>query len=159
MKYAIELSRAISTASVLLADKLDRGGYPYILHPLHVMNAVIHLGFDHAILGVWHDCAEDCFPTIEDGLEFFRRYITDDEEMVRDLDRLSHYSDESYSSYIQTIRHSARATAVKLADLEHNSTITRLKGIKQKDIDRIRKYHASYSYLKGDDGKLLDLFE
>lgn len=157
--YAKALSKAIAWSSCLLEDKLDRGGQPYILHPVYVMNQVIHLGLDYAILGICHDCPEDCFPTIEEGLEAFRRNVIDDEDLIRDLDRLSHYSDESYAAYIKGIKFSSRATKVKLVDLEHNSTITRLKGIRQKDMDRIRKYHASYCYLNGDESKLLDLTE
>ena len=39
------------------------------------------------------------------------------------------------------------AKAVKLRDLEHNSKITRLKGLRKKDFDRLEKYHRAYTYL------------
>jgi len=36
------------------------------------------------------------------------------------------------------------AMKVKLADLTHNSDIRRLKGVTEKDIARMAKYHAFY---------------
>ena len=39
------------------------------------------------------------------------------------------------------------AKAIKLTDLEHNSKITRLKGLRKKDFDRLEKYHRAYTYL------------
>lgn len=35
-----------------------------------------------------------------------------------------------------------------MADLEHNSSILRLKGIRQKDLERIQKYHRAYFILE-----------
>lgn len=36
---------------------------------------------------------------------------------------------------------------IKRKDLEHNSHITRLKGIKTKDTDRMKKYHRAFMLL------------
>ena len=41
----------------------------------------------------------------------------------------------------------ADATKVKLADLKDNSDITRLKGLRKADFDRMEKYHRSFIYL------------
>ena len=40
------------------------------------------------------------------------------------------------------------AREVKLRDLEHNSKITRLKGLRDKDFARLAKYQKAYEYLK-----------
>ncbi len=40
------------------------------------------------------------------------------------------------------------AIKVKMADLRHNSDITRLKGIRDKDIERMVKYQKFYLELK-----------
>jgi hypothetical protein len=37
---------------------------------------------------------------------------------------------------------------VKLADLRHNSDIRRLKGVTEKDIRRVEKYHKMYLQIK-----------
>ena len=50
--------------------------------------------------------------------------------------------------YIQNLAHDNLARQVKLRDLEHNSKITRLKGLRDKDFERLKKYQIAYNYLK-----------
>ena len=153
-----ELSRAIRFSSFYHAGQLDRGGRPYILHPLWVMRKVAYLGDDYAILGVCHDVVEDHFKgCFEQGFDEFRKSVTDDEELLIDLRVLTHKPEDPYARYIAGIRPRERARAVKKKDLEHNSSILRLKGLSQKDLDRAKKYHASYCYLDWQDDKLLEL--
>jgi hypothetical protein len=40
------------------------------------------------------------------------------------------------------------ATRVKLEDLRDNSDITRLKGVRQKDFERVQKYNRAYLFLR-----------
>lgn len=49
--------------------------------------------------------------------------------------------------YIKALVVNAVTAKVKKRDLEHNSNITRLKGLRKKDFDRIEKYHTAYVYL------------
>ena len=53
------LDRAIQIAVEAHKGVLDKGGKPYILHPLWVMDRVRHLGQDAMIVGVLHDVVED----------------------------------------------------------------------------------------------------
>lgn len=48
---------------------------------------------------------------------------------------------------IKAISFNEDARLVKLADLKDNSDITRLKGLRKKDLERMEKYHRSYIYL------------
>lgn len=61
---------------------------------------------------------------------------------------LTHNPDIDYDLYIKNIALNGIAKAVKLRDLEHNTKITRLKGLRKKDFDRLEKYHRAYVYLK-----------
>ena len=54
------LDKAIRIASVAFEGKKDKGGSPYILHCLHVMNEVRHLGVNAMASAVLHDVLEDC---------------------------------------------------------------------------------------------------
>jgi len=45
------------------------------------------------------------------------------------------------------MEHNIDAIRVKRKDLEHNSDITRLKGIKKNDLERIEKYHKAFTTL------------
>ena len=140
----MDLGTAINIASNAHLGQLDRGGNPYILHPLWVMHKLRHLGTKYMIVAVLHDVVEDTDVTYEDlkphGFNF---------EIIEALKLLDH-SDTSvpYEEYIEKLATNCIAREVKLRDLEHNSKITRLKGLKQKDFDRLVKYQKAYAYLK-----------
>lgn len=139
------LSKAIRIASVAFEGVNDKGGRPYILHCLWVMNKVRHLGDKYMIVAVLHDLLEDkrdwdATRLITEGFTF---------EMVGAITALTHNKKDDYMTYIKNIvANSPIATQVKLRDLEHNSRITRIKGFREEDIQRIKKYQLAYTYLK-----------
>ena len=136
------LGRAIEIAATAHAGQMDKGGKPYILHPLWVMDRVRHLGEDYMIVAVLHDVVEDTDWTIEMLVkEGFNQAV------MYALCLLTHDPEKTYDQYIQAIATDKVAKAVKLRDLEHNSKITRLKGLRKKDFDRLEKYHRAYTYL------------
>jgi len=59
------LGKAIAIAATAFEGAIDKGGNPYILHCLWVMNAVRHLGEDYMIVAVLHDLLEDTDWTAE----------------------------------------------------------------------------------------------
>lgn len=136
------LGRAIEIAVTAHAGQVDKGGRPYILHPLWVMDKVRHLGDNYMIVAVLHDVVEDTDWTImqlsEEGF---------DVKVIRALSLLTHDTDIPYDDYIKAIAMNPIARAVKLRDLEHNTKVTRLKGLRKKDFDRLEKYHRAYTYL------------
>ena len=137
------LGLAISIAAAAFEGKFDRGGQPYILHCLWVMNKVRHLGEDYMIAAVCHDLVEDTNITIADLHVFCFG-----PEVVAAIDCLTHKDTDTYQSYIRKISQNPIAKEIKLRDLEHNSKITRLKGLREKDFARLEKYHAAYLFLK-----------
>jgi (p)ppGpp synthase/HD superfamily hydrolase len=54
----------------------------------------------------------------------------------------------SYDQYKDKIFKNRDAMQVKMADLRHNTDVRRLKGVAQKDIQRMAKYHAFYLELR-----------
>ena len=155
------LGKAIAFAVDCHKDQFDKGGNPYILHPLHVMNKLIEKYPDDIklhIVGVCHDTIEDKFANNHFyGFSVFANEVTNDPEVNLSLELVTKKKNQSYSDYINGIYFERRATLCKLEDLKHNSDITRLKGLTNKDFDRIKKYHASYCVLSGQSDKLLDL--
>jgi (p)ppGpp synthase/HD superfamily hydrolase len=136
------LGRAIEIAATAHAGQVDKGGKPYILHPLWVMNKVRHLGEEHMIVAVLHDVIEDTGISIGDLIaERFSQNV------IHALIMLTHDKTSSYEEYIKAIASDPIAKAVKLRDLEHNTKVTRLKGLRKKDFDRLEKYHKAYTYL------------
>jgi (p)ppGpp synthase/HD superfamily hydrolase len=136
------LGHAIAIASEAFKDKVDRGGAPYILHCLHVMNAVSSYGYDVMSAAVLHDILEDTdwkeSDLIREGFSF---------DIISLINILTHKENESYDSYIRRVALDERTKAIKKADLEHNSQITRMKGLTQKDFERLQKYFTAYKYL------------
>ena len=51
---------------------------------------------------------------------------------------------ESYDEYKVRVKANPDAIKVKLCDLRHNTDVRRLKGITEKDIARMEKYHRFY---------------
>ena len=59
------LAKAIQIASEAHLNQIDKGGKPYILHPLWVMDRVRHLGEDYMVVAVLHDVIEDTNWTLD----------------------------------------------------------------------------------------------
>ena len=136
------LGKAIEIAAAAHAGQVDKGGRPYILHPLWVMDKVRHLGDDYMIVAVLHDVVEDSEWSFGDLIkEGFNQNV------MYALSLLTHEPAVLYDDYIKAIATDSIAKAVKLRDLEHNTKITRLKGLRKKDFDRLEKYHRAYTYL------------
>jgi (p)ppGpp synthase/HD superfamily hydrolase len=110
------------------------------------MHNVSHLGDTAMICAVLHDVVEDCEAQ---GVTFdFLRKEGFSEEVIVILQLLTHRKDTDYMQYIKALSVHPIAAAIKRADLEHNSQITRLKGLRAKDFDRLQKYAIAYEYLK-----------
>jgi (p)ppGpp synthase/HD superfamily hydrolase len=142
-----QLARAISLAAQEFDGRVDQGKQPYILHCLRVMNNLHTRDQELQAIAVLHDYAEDnSFFDIEESLAFLRDQGFS-ERIIRAVDLLSHRENVSYDEYIKALAHNEDARLVKLADLKDNSNITRLKGLRKKDLDRMEKYHRAYIYL------------
>ena len=132
--------KAFEIASKAHKGQKDRGGSPYILHPINVAN---RCKSDRAkVVALLHDVVEDSNVTLKD---------LDDagfpKDMVIAVSFLTKKSDETYESYITSISNNELATEVKIADLQENMDITRLKKLTDKDFQRLQKYHEAYKYL------------
>ena len=133
-----QLARAISIATKAHEGQFDKGGKPYILHPLHLMSQLM---FDPqlATIAVLHDVVEDSNITM-DGLAIEGFSV----RVLCAVDALTKKPNVNYDDYLNDICSNYDAIRVKRKDLEHNSDITRLKGIETKDIIRMEKYHKAF---------------
>jgi len=136
-----KLALAISITAKAFEKTLDKGGQPYILHCLRVMNNVQG---DECVkcASVMHDLVEDTDWTFEQltALGF-------SDKTIGLLHLLTHQRETSYDDYIKAISVSKEATEIKKKDLEDNCNLTRIKGLRKKDFDRVEKYHRAYIYL------------
>jgi hypothetical protein len=133
-----QLAKSIQIAANEHDGQFDKAGKPYLLHPLHLMSQLL---FDPqlATIAVLHDVIEDTCMTIDElSSAGFSKRVTDAVYL------LTHKDGDSYGEYIAKICMNYDAIRVKRKDLEHNSDITRLKGVTDKDIDRMIKYHDAF---------------
>ena len=124
----------------LFDGKLDKGGYPYLDHLHEVSNRVE--GEDTKLIGLLHDTLEDTDMTREELLD-----MGYSEHIVSSVEVLPRRDKEDSSDYIDRIIASDNKDAlnVKLADLNHNMDISRIKKPTVKDVDRIEKrYRPAY---------------
>ena len=134
MKMKLQLENAIRLAMTGHAGQFDKGNMPYILHPLHVMLQMDSI--DEMIVAVLHDVIEDTSITID-----ILRSNGFDEDIISDVDLLTKKEGQAYNEYIMKIKASSRATKVKLADMRHNSDLTRMPVVEEKHLKMITKYH------------------
>ncbi len=137
------LDQAIALASREFLGRFDKGGVPYILHCLTVMNGVDQSDEELMIIAVLHDLVEDTKYTLHS-----LAILGYSERVVSALDCLTHRTNEPYDDYIDRISGNLDAILVKMADLRHNSDITRMKGLRDKDFKRLEKYHRNYKKLE-----------
>lgn len=137
------LSKAILIATNAHDGQFDKGGTPYILHPLKVMHYTRSTDPEILAIAVMHDVIEDTKVTYK---ELRDAGIT--ERVIEGVRALTKVPGETYEEYKARVKMNPDARIVKMADLRHNSDIRRLKGVTQKDIARIAKYHEFYLELK-----------
>ena len=143
----MNLCMTYALVSEVFKNKIDKSGRPYFEHCLYVASKMDT--DEEKIIALLHDVPEDTKNTANPITIQNLREMGYSEEIVRNVDVLTHKSEEDYESvYIRRITKYPKAKKVKLADLEHNSQVTRLKGLRQKDFIRLEKYLRSYVYLK-----------
>lgn len=136
---AQELALAIKIAAEGHLNQKDKGGNPYILHPLKVMHYLKTDDFQLMAIAALHDVVEDTDVTAADlVLLGFSNRVKDAVVL------LTKTPNQTPEEYFQGIASNYDAVRVKLADLRHNSDVRRLKGLGDKDLLRIRKYHDMY---------------
>jgi len=143
LKKGEMLAAAIEIAVGAHAGQFDKGGQPYILHPLKVMHYTKSTDEEVQCIAVLHDVIEDSDVTylqlLEAGMSL--RVI----EAVRCLTK---QRGQTYDEYKAVVKQNKDSALVKMADLRHNSDIRRLKGVTDKDIERIAKYQCFYLELQ-----------
>jgi (p)ppGpp synthase/HD superfamily hydrolase len=137
------LDVAINNVSTAFLGKYDKGGAPYILHCLHVMYQMDPNDPELMMIAVMHDLIEDTDWTLE-----MLRDQGFSNRVIWGVQAMTHIKGVSYDDYIKIISMNPDATKVKLADLDHNSRIMRMKGLRKKDFDRLEKYFKAAAYLR-----------
>jgi (p)ppGpp synthase/HD superfamily hydrolase len=143
MKKGELLATMLVIATNAHAGQFDKGGKPYILHPLRVMSFLKTDDEELQCIALGHDVIEDTKVTYQD--------LTDAGITKRIQDgirAMTKQPGQTLDEYKAQVFASEDAMQVKMCDLRHNSDIRRLKGVTEKDIVRMTKYHVFYLEIK-----------
>ena len=143
MKKGEMLSTMIVIVTNGHAGQFDRGGNPYILHPFKVMHYLKSEDEELMCMALGHDVIEDTSVTYKD-----LRDAGISERVITGIRALTKVPGETYDEYKEKVFACEDAMRVKMADLRHNTDIRRLKGVTEKDIARMAKYHTFFMEIK-----------
>ena len=139
----MNLQRAIEIALEAHKGALDKGGNPYILHPLRLMLQMD--SEEEMIVAILHDVVEDSEKWSFDELHkegFSKKIINSLRSVTKENEN------EDYEKFIDRSVKDKIGRKVKIADISDNLDISRLKEVTDKDILRINKYKKALEKLK-----------
>jgi (p)ppGpp synthase/HD superfamily hydrolase len=140
MIYTDATKKAMRVCFAAHKDQLDKSGLPYVFHPFHIAEQMTDE--DTTVTALLHDVAEDSDITLNDlaAMGFNGR-------VMHALALLTHDPAVPYMEYVRRIASDPVAKTVKLADLAHNSDLSRLDNPSKSDIERAAKYQKAAQLL------------
>ena len=139
MKKGEMLGKMLHIVTNAHDGQFDRGGQPYVLHVLKVMHYLKTTDEELQCIALGHDVAEDTSVTYAD-----LREAGMSERVITGIRALTKQPGQTLEEYKTGVFANTDAMRVKLCDLRHNSDIRRLKGVTEKDLARMAKYHQFY---------------
>lgn len=119
MIYTYMTKKALNICFKAHYKQVDKSGLPYVFHPFHLAEQMDDA--ESVCVALLHDVVEDTDITFADLIsEGFN------DNVINALKLLTHSDDTPYMEYIASIKNNSIARKVKLADLRHNSDLTRL---------------------------------
>ncbi len=140
MLYTELTKKAMKISFEAHKNQTDKNDMPYVYHPIHLAEQMTD---EKTIcVALLHDVVEDTDMTFEQlEQEGF------DEDIINALKLMTHDDTIPYLDYVKEIKTNEIAKAVKLADLKHNSDLTRLDIVDEKAIKRVEKYKKAIEIL------------
>lgn len=140
MIYSPLIKKACAIMYEAHKEDTDKGGYPYVMHPLHLAEQMEDE--TSVCVALLHDVIEDhgdvyTFDTLRDA--------GFGEEILDALRLLTHPDGMPYMEYVEAISHNPVARKVKRADLRHNMDASRVDG---KGPPKLQKYVSALELLE-----------
>lgn len=143
MLYTEQTKKALKLCFDAHKNQVDKSGLPYVFHPFHLAEQMETE--ETTIVALLHDVVEDTGYTIADLTKMgFDKAVTDAVALM------THADGVDYMDYIRSIQRNPIAKAVKLADLRHNSDLSRLDAVDEKALLRREKYAKAMALLESE---------
>lgn len=141
MIYTRLTNEAMKIAYAAHHGQVDKGGIPYIFHPIHLAEQM--QDEYTTCVALLHDVVEDTDVTLDELAKIFPR------EVIDAIAVMTHSKDEPYLAYVARVKTNPIARAVKLADLRHNSDETRMMEATEATRSHFReKYRKAFEILE-----------
>ena len=141
MIYTPETKKAMKLCFAAHKEQKDKSGLPYVFHPFHLAEQMSNE--NTTVVALLHDVVEDSDYTFADLQE-----LGFSETVLAALRLLTHDESVPYMDYVAAIKKNPVARAVKLADLRHNSDLSRMDEVTEKTLARREKYLAAIRLLE-----------
>ena len=136
MLYTPMTKKALCLCFEAHKEQKDKSGLPYVFHPFYLAEQMVTE--ETTVVALLHDVVEDTGYTLADlGAMGFPKAVLDA------LALLTHDPSVDYMDYVRAIKANPIARTVKLADLRHNSDLTRLDTVDEKALARVEKYQKA----------------
>lgn len=141
MIYTPMTRKAMTVAYNAHHGAQDKANVPYIFHPMHLAEQMK----DEltATVALLHDVVEDTNVTLHD-----LRKEGFPESVLTAVSLLTHDESVPYLDYVRRLALNPAARAVKLADLAHNSDVTRVDKVTPEDMEHLERYRAAFAILQ-----------
>ena len=140
MIYTEATNKALALCYEAHKEQTDKSGLPYVFHPFHLAEQMIDE--DTTVVALLHDVVEDTEYTIED-----LKNMGFNQKVIEAISLMTHDEKIPYEEYVLKLKENSIARTVKIADLKHNSDLTRLNSITEKDLKRAEKYKKAIKIL------------
>lgn len=140
MIYTDLTKKALMLSFEAHKNQVDKSGMPYVYHPFHLAEQME--AEDEVIVALLHDVVEDTDYTLDEI-----RVMGFPEQVVKALALMTHDKSIPYMDYVAKIKNNPIAKAVKIADLKHNSDLSRLDVVDEKARKRAEKYTCAIKLL------------
>ncbi len=141
MIYTTLTKQAMKLCFAAHKDQVDKSGLPYVFHPLHLAEQMQTEGT--VVVALLHDVVEDTPYTLQN-----LREMGFPEPVLTAISLMTHDVGTPYLEYIARIKDNPIARIVKLADLRHNSDLSRLDFMDEKALARVEKYKKAIALLE-----------
>jgi len=139
--YTEKTKKALKLCFEAHKAQLDKSGMPYVFHPFHLAEQM--KDETTTVVALLHDVIEDTDYTFNDLIA-----MGFDGAIIDAIELMTHEEGVPYMDYVEKIKSNPIAREVKLADLRHNSDLSRLDAPTEKDKMRVEKYRKAIVLLE-----------
>ena len=141
MIYTALTKKAMAIAYDAHHGQLDKTGLPYIYHPIHLAEQMEDE--ESCCVAMLHDTVEDTDVSLEHlAAEGFPAAV------LEAIALMTHDDEVPYMDYVAALSGNPIARRVKLADLRHNSELSRLDRVDEQAENRVTKYAKAIALLE-----------